>query len=46
MHKLDYFECPAGDFECPYYNANGNCMMYPEFDPRKECDEAWDEDED
>ena len=34
------FECPSGDFECPYYDANGNCMMYPEFDPREECDDA------
>ena len=34
------FVCPASDYVCPYYKG-GNCSMYPEYDPREECDEAW-----
>ena len=41
-----YFPCPVNDWSCPYYDANGNCMMYPDFDPTKECDEAAEEEED
>lgn len=40
MKNIDYFICPSGDFTCPYLDADGNCMMYPEFDPVQECDDA------
>lgn len=33
------FVCPVNDYACPYYKG-GNCSMYPEDDPREECDEA------
>lgn len=46
MNKVVY--CPTDAFDCPYYDANGCCMMYPEFDPKEECDDFfyyWDGDE-
>lgn len=45
VNMKPFFPCPAADFTCPYCDANYNCMMYPEFDPRQECDEAWCEEE-
>ena len=44
------YACPSGDFTCPYHDANGNCMMYPDANPWEECDDAayyhdWDTDE-
>lgn len=41
--------CPVNGWNCPYYDANGCCMMYPDTDPIKECDDFaifWDEGED
>lgn len=41
--------CPVNGWDCPYYDANGCCMMYPETDPIKECDDFavfWDEEDD
>ena len=38
--KEKFFPCLANEFDCPYYDANGNCMMYPEFDPVAECDDC------
>ena len=35
--KKKIFPCPSFDFTCPYYDANGNCMID---DPLNECD-AW-----
>ena len=46
MSKVVY--CPANGWDCPYYDANGCCMLYPEFDPLKECDDFayfWEEGE-
>lgn len=46
MNKVVY--CPANAFDCPYYDANGCCMMYPESDPKEECDDFfyyWDGEE-
>lgn len=34
MNNMKY--CPANDFECPYFDANGNCMLD---NPAKECDD-------
>lgn len=31
--------CPVNDWSCPYYDANGCCMMYPDTDPINECDD-------
>ena len=47
MSKVVY--CPANAWDCPYYDANGCCMMYPDTDPLKECDDFayfWKEGED
>lgn len=41
--------CPANAWDCPYFDANGCCMMYPEFDPINECEDFanfWDVGED
>ncbi len=41
--------CPANGYDCPYYGDNGTCILYPEFDPLKECDDFayfWEEGED
>jgi len=40
MTKSEFFECPSGAMDCPYFDSNGHCTMYPEYDPREECDEA------
>ena len=29
-------QCPINDFECPYFDANGNCMLD---NPKEECDD-------
>lgn len=47
MSKVIY--CPVNGWDCPYFDANGCCMMYPDTDPIKECDDFatfWDEDDD
>lgn len=31
--------CPVNGWDCPYYDANGCCMMYPDTDPIDECDD-------
>lgn len=41
--------CPVNGWDCPYFDANGCCMMYPDTDPIKECDDfasVWDEGDD
>ena len=41
--------CPVNGWDCPYFDANGCCMMYPDTDPIKECDDfanMWDEGDD
>lgn len=43
-----HIHCPVNGWDCPYYDANGCCMMYPESDPIKECDDfyyVWGDDE-
>lgn len=37
MSKVIY--CPVNGWDCPYFDANGCCMMYPDTDPIKECDD-------
>ena len=47
MSKVIY--CPVNGWDCPYFDANGCCMMYPDTDPIKECDDfasVWDEGDD
>lgn len=47
MNKVIY--CPVNGWDCPYFDANGCCMMYPDTDPIKECDDFamfWEEGED
>lgn len=47
MSKVIY--CPVNGWDCPYFDANGCCMMYPDTDPIKECDDFamfWEEGED
>ena len=29
-------QCPSNDYECPYYDANANCMLD---NPREECND-------
>lgn len=44
-----HIHCPANAWDCPYFDANGCCMMYPDADPKEECDDFyyfWDEDDD
>lgn len=46
-----YIFCPVpvNAWDCPYFNANGHCMMYPDTDPIKECDDFayyWEEGDD
>ena len=31
--------CPVNGWDCPYFDANGCCMMYPDTDPIDECDD-------
>lgn len=41
--------CVVNAWDCPYYNANGVCMMYPDTDPIDECDDFatfWDKGDD
>lgn len=41
--------CPVNSWDCPYYDANGCCMMYPDTDPIDECDDFaifWDKSDD
>lgn len=43
-----HIHCPVNGWDCPYFDANGCCMMYPEFDPIEECDDfysIWGDDE-
>lgn len=47
MSKVIY--CPVNGWDCPYFDANGCCMMYPDTDPIKECDDfasVWEEGDD
>lgn len=44
-----HIHCPVNGWDCPYFDANGICMMYPESDPIQECDDFaffWEEGED
>lgn len=41
--------CPVNGWDCPYFDANGCCIMYPDTDPIKECDDFatfWEEGDD
>lgn len=41
--------CPVNGWDCPYYDANGCCMMFPDTDPIDECDDFatfWDKEDD
>ena len=31
--------CPVNGWDCPYYNTNGHCTMWPDADPIDECDD-------
>ena len=47
--KMKHIHCPANGWDCPYFDANGCCMLYPEFDPINECDDFayfWEEGDD
>lgn len=47
--KRGHIHCPVNGWDCPYFDANGCCMMYPDSDPLKECDDFavfWDEEDD
>lgn len=44
-----HIHCPVNGWDCPYFDANGCCMMYPDSDPLKECDDFaffWEEEDD
>ena len=44
-----HIHCPANAWDCPYFDANGCCMMYPDNDPIEECDDFatfWDAEDD
>lgn len=48
-NKKGHIHCPVNAWDCPYFDANGCCMMYPDSDPLKECDDFayfWDEGDD
>ena len=47
MSKVIY--CPVNAWDCPYFDANGCCMMYPDTDPINECEDfaiVWGNDKD
>lgn len=37
--RKGHIHCPVNAWDCPYYDANGCCMMYPDADPLLECDD-------
>lgn len=37
--KVKVIYCPVNGWDCPYYDANECCMMYPNTDPIDECDD-------
>ena len=37
--KVKVIYCPVNGWDCPYFDANGCCMMYPNTDPIDECDD-------
>ena len=44
-----HIHCPVNGWDCPYFDANGCCMMYPDQDPIEECDDFaifWDVEDD
>lgn len=44
-----HIHCPVNGWDCPYYDANGCCIMYPDADPKEECDDFyyfWSDDDD
>ncbi len=44
-----HIHCPVNAWDCPYCDANGCCMMYPDCDPIEECDDFgafWDPEDD
>ena len=46
---IGHIHCPANGWDCPYFDANGCCMMYPANNPIMECDDFalfWDESDD
>ena len=49
MENKGHVHCPVNGWDCPYYDANGCCMMYPDSNPAIECDDFamfWEEDDD
>ncbi len=43
-----HIHCPVNAWDCPYFDANGCCMMYPDSNPLEECDDfyyIWGDDE-
>ena len=36
-----HIHCPVNAWDCFYCDANGCCMMYPDSDPIKECDDFY-----
>jgi len=43
-----HIHCPVNAWDCPYFDANCICMMYPDSDPFQECDDFtlfWEEGE-
>lgn len=47
--RKGHIHCPVNAWDCPYFDANGCCMMYPDSDPINECDDFayfWEPDED
>ena len=39
MRNGEPIYCPVNGWDCPYFDANGCCMMYPDTDPIDECDD-------
>jgi len=43
-----HIHCPVNGWDCPYFDANGCCMIYPDSNPLEECDDfyyIWGDDE-
>ena len=38
---IGHIHCPVNGWDCPYFDANGCCMMYPNSDPYEECDDFY-----
>ena len=38
LEEIGHIHCPANGWDCPYWK-DGICTLYPEHDPRTECDD-------